>query len=275
VASRALRVAARLAVFVSLALPVATTTHPAASPVAPSRWIEPTTGMQFVQIQPGRFVMGSPADEPGREAQERQHAVTISRSFWMGAYEVTQAQWQRVMGTDPSRFTSPDGSLPVEQVTWHDAHEFLGRLTARSHGWTFRLPTEAEWEYACRAGTTSAYSVGATLTSADANITPSPDTPVAARGQTITVGSFRPNAWGLYDMHGNVWEWTEDDHCAYSAGPVTDPVGACGAPLKVIRGGSWYFAADSARCALRYTHRAQDRGFSLGFRAVATATAIK
>ena len=87
----------------------------------------------------------------------------------------------------------------------------------------------------------------------------------------MKVGSFRPNAWGLFDMHGNVWEWTEDDRCPYSEA-VTDPVGACRAPLKVIRGGSWYFAADSARCALRYTHRPQDRGFSLGFRAVATAT---
>jgi formylglycine-generating enzyme required for sulfatase activity len=238
----------------------------------PGRWVEPATGMAFVEIPAGTFTMGSPGDEPGREAQERQHAVTISRSFWLGAYEVTQAEWRRVMGTNPSRFTSLDDSRPVEHVTWYEAHEFLDRLTARSPGHTFRLPTEAEWEFACRAGTTSAYSVGSALTRADANIAPSPDTPVSARGQTMRVGSFRPNAWGLFDMHGNVWEWTADDHCRYPEGPVTDPVGACGAPLKVIRGGSWYFAADSARCALRYTHRAQDRGFSLGFRAVAMAT---
>jgi len=236
------------------------------------RWIEPVTGMAFVEVPAGTFTMGSPGDEPGREAQERRHAVTILRSFWLGKYEVTQAEWRRVMGTNPSRFTSPDGSLPVEQVTWYDAHQFLDRLTARSPGHTFRLPTEAEWEFACRAGTTSAYSVGPALTRADANIAPSPDTPVAARGQTISVGSFRPNAWGLFDMHGNVWEWTEDDHCPYSDGPVADPVGACGAPLKVIRGGSWYFAADSARCALRYTHRPGDRGFSLGLRVVSIPT---
>jgi formylglycine-generating enzyme required for sulfatase activity len=238
----------------------------------PARWIEPVTGMELVEIPAGTFTMGSPDDEPGRDARERQHTVTISRSFWMGAYEVTQAQWRRVMGTNPSRFTSPDGSLPVEQISWHDAHEFLERLTTRSPGHTFRLPTEAEWEFACRAGTTSAYNVGPTLTRAEANITASPGTPVAARGQTMKVGSFRPNAWGLFDMHGNVWEWTEDDHCPYPQGSSTDPRGACGAPLKVIRGGSWYFAADSARCALRYTHRPQDRGFSLGFRAVAMAT---
>jgi formylglycine-generating enzyme required for sulfatase activity len=225
--------------------------------------------MAFVEIPAGTFVMGSPALEPGREAQERQHSVTISRAFWLGAYEVTQAEWRRVMGVDPSHFASPGGSLPVESVTWHDVHTFLDRLTARSPGHTFRLPTEAEWEYACRAGSTSAYNIGSTLTRTDANISPSADMPIEARGQTMNVGSFRPNAWGLYDMHGNVWEWTDDDRCPYPDGPVTDPRGACGGPVKVIRGGSWYFAADSARCALRYTHRPEDKGFSLGFRAVA------
>lgn len=238
----------------------------------PARWIEPLTGMAFVEIPAGTFTMGSPADEPRHEPQEHRHAVTISRSFWMGVTEVTQAQWRCVMGTNPSHFASADGSLPVEQVTWDDVHEFLRRLTARSASHRFRLPTEAEWEFACRAGTSTAYNVGVALTRADANISPSAGTAVEARGQTMPVGSFRPNAWGLYDMHGNVWEWTEDDQCPYADGPATDPRGACRAPLKVIRGGSWYFAADSARCALRYTHRAQDRGFSLGFRAVAIAT---
>ncbi len=228
--------------------------------------------MTFVEIPAGTFAMGSPASEPGREAQERQHAVTISRAFWLAAYEVTQAEWRRVMGADPSHFASPDGSLPVENVTWHDVHAFLYRLTALSPGHTFRLPTEAEWEYACRAGTTSAYNVGATLTRTNANISASVDTPIEARGHTMKVGSFPPNAWGLYDMHGNVWEWTDDDHCPYPDGPATDPRATCAAPLKVIRGGSWYFAADSARCALRYTHRPKDKGFSLGFRAVAIAT---
>lgn len=234
-----------------------------------SRWTDPVAGITFVEIPAGTFTMGSAPGEPGREAQERQHPVTISQRFWIGAYEVTQAQWERVMGANPSRFRAPDGTLPVENVTWHDVQAFLARLTARSPGHTFRLPTEAEWEYACRAGATSAYNVGPALTRADANISSSANTPVAARGQTMTVGSFRPNAWGLYDMHGNVWEWTGDDYCPYADGPVTDPRAACAAPLKVIRGGSWYFAADSARCALRYTHRPQDKGFSLGFRAVA------
>jgi formylglycine-generating enzyme required for sulfatase activity len=271
VASRALPRVILFAVFGALALSGSTASSSPDLLNAPSRWIEPTSGMAFVEIPAGTFVMGSPLDEPGREAQESQHTVTVSRTFWMGAYEVTQSQWTRVMGTNPSHFHSSD-DLPVEDVTWYDVQHFLERLTASSRGRSFRLPTEAEWEYACRAGTRSPYNIGSSLTRADANISPTPDTPLAARGQTMKVGSFPPNAWGLYDMHGNVWEWTSDERCPYPERPVTDPHASCGAPVKVIRGGSWYFAADSARCALRYTHRPQDRGFSLGFRAVATAT---
>ena len=110
--------------------------------------------------------------------------------------------------------------------------------------------------------------MGSTLNRAQANVADSVERTAAGDGQTMAVGSFAPNAWGLHDMHGNVWEWTEDDYCPYTAGPAVDPSPRCNAPLKVIRGGSWYFAADSARCALRYTHRPQDRGFSLGFRVV-------
>jgi sulfatase modifying factor 1 len=233
----------------------------------PSRWTEAVTGIVFVEIPAGGFVMGSPTGEPGRESQERQHRVTISQQFWLGRFEVTQAQWQRVMSANPSHFHSPDGALPVEQVNWYEVHEFLQRLGKLSPGSSFRLPTEAEWEYACRAGTTTAYSTGATLSPKDANVSPARDTRVDARGRTMKVGSFAPNAWGLHDMHGNVWEWTDDDHCPY-AGDETDPRATCKSGVKVIRGGSWYFAADSARCALRYTHRPGDRGFSLGFRVV-------
>ena len=196
--------------------------------------------------------MGSPSDEAGREPSEAQHPVTIRKPFWMGKFEVTQAEWQAVMGGNPSSFHASGGDFPVEQVNWFEVHEFLKRLAARAPGNRFRLPTESEWEYACRAGTTTAYNTGSTLTREQANIAMSATTAPAERGQTTRVGSFPPNPWGLYDMHGNVWEWTDDD-----AGP-----------LKIIRGGSWYFGADSARCALRYTHRPQDRGFSLGFRVV-------
>lgn len=228
--------------------------------------------MRFVRIPAGTFTIGSPQSEPGHQESERLHQVTISRPFTIAACEVTQRQWIAVMGNNPSHFRGPD--LPVESVNWYEAHEFLRRLNARGEG-RFRLPTEAEWEVACRAGTRTAYAFGNVLSAADANYDaryPLPgDKPGPYRGAPIAVASFRPNAWGLFDMHGNVWEWCEDDFCPYPAGPATDPLGRCNSGLKVIRGGSWYFNADSARSALRYTHRPQDRGFSLGFRVVRDA----
>jgi formylglycine-generating enzyme required for sulfatase activity len=232
-------------------------------------WTESTTGIEFVHIPAGSFVMGSPVEEPHREAQEVQHTVTISRPLWMGKFEVTQLQWQTVMGANPSWFRESGPQLPVERVSYHDIAAFLERLTARSPGHRFRLPSEAEWEYVCRAGTTTAFNTGRKLTREDANIREalSPDGTPPTRG-TMRVASFPPNPWGLHDLHGNVWEWTADDHCPYEAAGIIDPLARCGSPFKVIRGGSWYFEADSARCALRYTHRPADVGFSLGFRIV-------
>jgi formylglycine-generating enzyme len=241
----------RLFVFVAASIVAGCTT-------APREWVEPTTGMVFVEIPSGSFVMGSPRDEARREAQEAQHGVVISHPFFLGKYEVTQQQWQAVMGGNPSTFTG-DGDRPVEQVNWGEVQDFMQRLNMRTSGGHFRLPTEAEWEYACRAGTTTAYSTGGSLPPEHANV---------STKQTSRVGSYPANVWGLHDMHGNVWEWTQDEHCPYPDGSAVDPRGACGSSLKVIRGGSWYFDADSARCALRYTHRPADRGFSLGFRVV-------
>ncbi|MGB7218643.1 MAG: formylglycine-generating enzyme family protein [Vicinamibacterales bacterium] len=238
-------------------------------------WMEPVTGMAFVLVPAGRFTMGSPASEAGREAQETPHDVVISRPFYLGKFEVTQAQWQAVMGSNPSWFPSEDRNVPVEQINWYEAQEFVERLTLQSPGSRFRLPTEAEWEYAARAGTSSAYSTGSTLTVEQANYDGRYEpggTPEAFRGRPVAVGSFPPNAWGLHDMHGNVWEWCEDNHCPYASGPAVDPLIRCGSPLRVIRGGSWYFRADSARSALRYTHRPIDRGFSLGLRIVREPT---
>jgi formylglycine-generating enzyme required for sulfatase activity len=242
------------------------------TPPALDEWRDPATGMAFVRVPSGRFVMGSPPGEAGREAQERQHEVEIARPFYLGKYEVTQREWQAVAGTDPSWFSDgPD--MPVESVTFFEIERFLEQMTASSAGNRFRLPTEAEWEYACRAGTTTAYPEGDVLTAGDANFDGRPVSERKPgdprfRGRPSPVGSFAPNPWGLHDMNGNLWEWTADPHCEYASGSLVDPIGRCESPLKVIRGGSWYFGADSARCALRYTHDPGDRGFSLGFRVV-------
>lgn len=235
-------------------------------------WSEPVTGMVFIELPPGRFAMGSPPSEPLREPGERLHPVEITRSYWIGRTEVTQAQWQRVMGGDPSRFGGV-GELPVESVNWFEIEVFLERLAGLSPGNRFRLPTEAEWERACRAGSATAFAWGDVLVSERANFDASDPSPLSPRGSALgrptPVASFPPNAWGLFDLHGNVWEWCADEPCPYPAATDTlevDPLGACGSRLKVIRGGSWHFAADSARCALRYTHAPSDRGSSLGFR---------
>lgn len=230
---------------------------------------EPPAGVALVEVPAGEFTMGSPADEPMREEQERQHRVRVTRAFEIGRYEVTQDEWRRVMGTRPSAHVGC-GACPVENVAFLDVAEFLRRLNASSPPGGFRLPTEAEWEMACRAGATTPFSTGATLGPGEANVDgrwPYPGSPVGiARGATTPAGTFAPNAWGLFDMHGNVWEWVADLHCPYPEGLAVDPVGSCSSTLRVIRGGSWAFGADSARCALRYTHRPQDRGPSLGFR---------
>jgi formylglycine-generating enzyme required for sulfatase activity len=225
--------------------------------------------MELVRIEAGTFVMGSPASEPMREEQERLHRVHLTHPFELGRHEVTQEQWRRVMGTAPSVHAGC-GRCPVENVSFFEVQKFLRRLDALSPLDGFRLPTEAEWEMACRAGTKAPFATGRTLTTGDANVNgrwPYPGSPRGAdRGTTTPVGTFAPNGWGLFDMHGNVWEWVSDWHCPYPEGPVSDPAGRCDSGRRVIRGGSWAFGADSARCALRYTHRPRDRGPSLGFR---------
>jgi formylglycine-generating enzyme required for sulfatase activity len=227
--------------------------------------------MEFIRIEPGSFDMGSPADEPGREDQEVFHRVTLTRSYYMGRFEVTQRQWTAVMGGNPSQFQDCGLDCPVESVSYFEVELFASRFEQLS-GERFRLPTEAEWEYACRAGGQSVFGIGEQVSSAAANFDGRDPFPGAVSGpyraSPTPVGSFPGNAWGLNDMNGNVWEWTQDDHCPYSELPVTDPVARCGADLRVIRGGSWYFGPDSARCALRYTHRPVDDGPSLGLRLI-------
>ena len=210
--------------------------------------------MEFVLLPAGDFVAGSPLTEPGHQADETLYPVRVSRPFYMTMFEVTRRQWNAIM--EPQAPLGDDGELPMINVNWFEARQFLDRLNALKQG-RFRLPSEVEWEYACRAGTTSPYSTGVTLSTDEANyngLFPLPGQAVGKNRGTVTrVGSFAANAWGLHDMHGNVWEWTNDGYDE---------------ERKVIRGGSWRFNADSARCALRYTHRPQDRGDSLGLRIV-------
>jgi formylglycine-generating enzyme required for sulfatase activity len=242
-----------------------------AAPPAP---VEPPA-MRFVRVPAGEFVMGSPPGEPQREDQETQHVVRLTQPFEIGEHEVTQGEWWKVLGTSPSAHAGCS-DCPVENVSFLEVQDFLRELNRRFPGRHYRLPTEAEWERACRAGTTAPFATGSTLDTSQANFNgrwpyaggrpgPSPEA-------TTRVGSYPANAWGLHDMHGNVWEWCADWHCPYPAGPVSDPVGSCSSGRRVIRGGSWLFGADSARCATRYDHPPDQRGPSLGFRLVRDAS---
>jgi len=237
----------------------------------------------FVRIEGGTFTMGSPANEPGRSGNEGpQHQVTVS-SFYMGKYEVTQKEYQEVMGKNPSEFRGDN--LPVERVSWYDAIEYCNKrsqkegltpaytiatmtgVSRNSNANGYRLPTEAEWEYACRAGTTTAYNTGASINNNtgwyEAN----------SAGSTHEVGQKPANAWGLYDMHGNVyelcWDWYDN---IYTSRAQTDPLGPSSGRERVGRGGGWNSSAQNVRSAERNSyHPADSRYRNMGFRVARNA----
>ncbi len=225
----------------------------------------PPASFNMVAIQPGTFQMGSVA---GPASEQPVHAVTITRPFWVGKYEITQAEYQAVMGSNPSFWQ--DAQLPVGNVSWNNAMSYCSTLTASEvaaaripAGYQYRLPTEAEWEYVCRAGTTTDWNTGASLTTAQANFN-------YIHGQTTVVGSYPANPWGLFDTHGNVWEWcldSWDSSANYPSLAVSDPYVSSGS-VRVYRGGGWYVTADRCRSAVRNGSNPGIASYNLGFRVV-------
>jgi formylglycine-generating enzyme required for sulfatase activity len=238
-------------------------TEPKSSPASVTLDLGNSVTMKLVLIRAGKFMMGSPDSEQGRKDNEGpQHEVIITKPFYMGVTEVTQAQYEAVMVTNPSKFRGPTN--PVDSVIWAEAVEFCRRLSKRTRK-TFRLPTEAEWEYACRAGSKTRFSFG------DSESALGYYAWFASNGGRMTkpVGQKKPNAWGLYDMHGNVWEWCMDWHGPYSSGSSTDPQGAASGSLRVVRGGMWGNGTIGyLRCACRGDPA--NRGDNNGFRCAMT-----
>lgn len=251
----------------------------------------------MVWIAPGTFVMGSPTNEPTRYSDETQHTVTLSKGFCMRKYKMTQVEYRDLVGNNPSYFQTedynhdpipPDPIRPVEMVSWTDATNYCAQLTARERsagrlpaGYVYRLPTEAEWEFACRAGTNTPFHYGNELRSGMASFCGYYEYPPCDSStlycynpmgiplySTTSVGSYSPNAWGLYDMHGDVWEWCQDWYGAYPGGSVTEPQGPTTGSNRVVRGGYWFTYAFNCRSARRYYYNPTSRSFSVGFRVV-------
>jgi formylglycine-generating enzyme required for sulfatase activity len=233
--------------------------------------------MKFVRIEPGTFQMGS-VNEPGRNLCEIQRQIEITQPFYLGIFEVTQKQFRQLMNSNPSFFSGTGGGannvvglatddFPVEQATWTEAMKFCDLLTRRGlpAGLTADLPTEAEWEYACRAGTRSLCAFGDVLDTKVANIATNPGA-AGDLGRTTTVGSYKPNAWGLYDMHGNVEEWCKDWYGDYLRDEKMDPQGPKMGGARVLRGGSWQLQAQYGRSASRDNVGPEARNNIVGFR---------
>ncbi|MBF0226022.1 MAG: formylglycine-generating enzyme family protein [Desulfobacterales bacterium] len=228
-------------------------------------------GMTFVLIPAGDFIMGSPENEIGRDEDESQHKVTISKSFYMQTTEVTQGQWKAVMEGNPSLFSNCGDDCPVEMVSWEDCQLFISKLNAMENHNLYRLPTEAEWEYSARAGTTTALPNG-DITVTDCNYDSNLDKIgwycYNSGSKTHPVAQKQANLWGLYDMHGNVWEWCSDWYDSYPSTVVIDPTGASTGPSRVIRGGDWNDDALYCRSAYRGYDSPSPRISSIGTRLV-------
>lgn len=236
-------------------------------------------GIEFVRVVAGSFMMGSDKAENEKPI----HKVVLQNGFWMGKYEVTIGEWKAVMGDIPPKLKIADvrfqesDKQPIVYVSWDEAQEFITKLNAASDGFDYRLPTEAEWEYAARAGTATDFSFGDRLSSVQANFNGNFPFGGAAKGnflsKTMPVGSYPANTWGLYDMHGNAWEWCQDlyDAAYYAKSPATDPTGAASGTSRTVRGGGWFFAANYLRSSFRRANAPSFNGDGSGFRLVGNA----
>ena len=232
------------------------------------------------KLHSGSFIMGSPSNEKGRWSNEGpQRSVTIGKGFLIGKYEVTQEEYEKVMGTNPSYFKNCP-KCPVEGISWNDAKEYIRKLNARNDAFEHRLPTEAEWEYSARAGTATAFAFGDSLDSSQANFDGKHPYPFGFggapkgeyKGKTVPVGSYKPNVWGLYDMHGNVFEWVEDIYSkTYQGAPIDGSANMStgDSDNRVLRGGAWYDGGNYLRSAIRRETSPSGRGKDFGFRVVA------
>ena len=245
--------------------------------------------MEFVWIEPGSFTMGAPEEEPGRLAAEGpQRQVTISQGFYLGKYEITQSQWQSVMGTGGTekwrgRYVQIHPEHPAVYISWEDVQTFIKTLnflhgTKEPGGPLYRLPSEAEWEYTARAGTTARWSFGDDETELGDHAWYEANTWSTGTKYAQPIGARLPNPWGLHDMHGNVWEWVQDWHSAeyygitagIASGSVVDPRGPSAGDTRVLRGGGFSDVAKGLRSACRFRHLPSARGYSMGARLVRT-----
>lgn len=225
----------------------------------------------FLLVEPGEFQMGS---NVGSNDEKPVHTVRVTQPFYMAETETTQAQWRAVMGSDPSFFKGDD--LPVEQVSWNDIDAFMAALNGKGNALPFRLPTEAEWEYCCRAGTTTEFSFGPTVSTDQANYNGNFTYGDGKKGvyleKTTRVGSFPANTWGFKDMHGNLWEWCADwyaeGYYKECGDPAVDPLGSDAGTSRVVRGGSWFGGPDRLRSALRFRSEPASGSKYDGFRCV-------
>lgn len=224
----------------------------------------------FVYIQPGTFIMGSPEYEPGRNSAETQHEVTLTSGFYMQTTPVTQRQWKSVIGINPSSFSKVSDDHPVESISWHECQDFIKRLNSIGEH-TYRLPTEAEWEYACRAGSSGPCTDGEIaelFCGYDHNLNTIGWYCGNSDRTTHPVAKKKPNAWGLYDMHGNVLEWCRDWYAEYATTPQEDPCGQVTGLGRVIRGGSYFSNAKSCRSASRFYWSPNSKSDFIGVRLV-------